>query len=159
MFKIFGILLLSSVPILIGMKKSRMANECKQNIEAFIYFVRECRQGIEFQQRSIEDVLGHLASNHYRILAQLISEIRKSSPLEAWEQISDQLQLDLRSVMDDFFNHWGSSDCRSQLHVCDITIKQLEQLHLKVSEETAKKTKLYRTIGVLVGVFIAIIFI
>lgn len=159
MFKIFGILLLSGIPVLMGIEKGRAINTQKQNMEAFLYFVRECRQEIEFQQRSITSVLDRIPSNNYHILEQLISLIKKTSPLEAWEQVSDQLQTDARIIMNDFFNHWGVSDCRSQLHICDITIRQLEQLYLRFSSETVKKTKLYRTIGVLAGFFIAIIFI
>lgn len=159
MFKTFGILLLSCVPVLIGIKKSNLINEQKQHIEAFLYFVRECRQEIEFQQRSITDIIGHLPSNNYRILNQLTLTIRDSSPSAAWNRISHHVEPDTALIMNDFFNHWGNSDCRSQLQICDITVKRLEQLHDKFSTETVKKMKLYRTIGVLAGAFIAIIFI
>lgn len=159
MFKVFGVLLLSAIPMFYGIHKSRQLCLQKKNLDGLLYLVRECRQGIAYQQLPIRDLITGLPSKQYPILEHLILNIKEKDPLSAWEIISEQENTSVKLVMDDFFRALGTSDRESQLQICDIAAKRLEQIQLSSREETAVKIKLYRTVGMLAGAFIAIIFI
>ena len=159
MLKIFGILLLSVIPILYCTRKSQQLRQQIQNLEGLIFLIRECRQGIEYQQRPIGELIDNLPPTKYKILDHFVQQSQKNDPIKAWKALPEQECPMARSIMDNFFRMLGTSDRNSQLELCDMTIGQLSHLYDQIAPDSAVKSKLYRTIGMLVGAFIAIIFI
>ena len=160
MLKWLSILLLSSLPIMWGWMKSHQLQMHKQEVIGFLSWVQTCRQGISYQQLPICDLFQKMQQIRYPIIKQLGDLLKVTSPDHAWQRVSPQISFaPLAPIMDAFFLSLGTSDCDSQLKICDITIAQLEQMQAELEKETPTKAKLYRTIGALAGVFIAIILI
>ncbi len=160
MFKIFGILLLSVIPISVGFKKSRQLTLQKKDIDGLLFLVHECRQNIAYQQLPLSELIGQLPRRRYRIIDCLIEHIQLSSPLTAWNNSkSIMTHPQALAVMTDYFSALGTSDRDTQLEICNRTAARLDEIRLAFDSEISAKAKLYRTIGILAGIFIAIILI
>lgn len=161
MLKVFGILLLSAIPIGLGLRKSHQLMQQKEDIAGLLFLVMQCRQGIAYQQLPLAELICRLPRQRYNIIDRLIEHIQdEAPPLSAWKEASQALHYQpICPIMDDYFSALGSSDQNSQLKICDMTAARLEEIRLTLEKETSAKSKLYRTVGILAGVFIAILLI
>ncbi len=161
MFKIFGVLLLSAIPIIFGLGKSRNIIQQKQEVAALIGLVTRCRQGIAYQQLPLADLIHQLPKQQYKSIDRLSGYLQHGvSPVQAWRKIAMDIHYSpILSIMDDYFSALGTSDQDSQLKICDMTSARLEEIRMKLETETPTKAKLYRTVGILAGAFIAILLI
>ncbi len=161
MFKAFGILLLSTIPILLGLRKSRQLVQQREDIAGLLFLVNQCRQDIAYQQLPLAELISRLPRQRYKIVDCLIKHMQhEPTPLSAWNKTKQILthQPSL-SVMNDFFSALGTSDRDSQIKICNMIAARLEELRLALESEASTKAKLYRTVGILAGVFIAILLI
>ncbi len=161
MFKIFGILLLSAIPIVFGLGKSRNLIQQKQEVAGLIGFVARCRHGIAYQQLPLVDLMRQLPKQQSKIIERLNEHLQNgASPVQAWKETAMDIHYSpIFPIMDDYFSALGTSDQDSQLKICDMTSARLEEIRMKLETETPTKAKLYRTVGILAGAFIAILLI
>ncbi len=64
-----------------------------------------------------------------------------------------------KRIISDFIIKLGSTDLDGQLSAADMTLTELDENIKNVGENSAAITKLYRSLGVLTGAFIAILLI
>lgn len=64
-----------------------------------------------------------------------------------------------KKLVYDFFSSLGSTDCDGQLAHCDLYISLVEKLVNTQREESAKKSKLYRLLGIFCGIGAGLFFI
>ncbi len=161
MFKIFGILLLSAIPIVFGLGKSRTLIQQKQEVAGLIALVVRCQQGIAYQQMPIADLIHQLPKQQYKIIDRLSEHLQNgASPVQAWKKTAMEIHYPLiLPIMDDYFSSLGTSDQDSQLKICNMTSARLEEIRMKLETEIPTKAKLYRTVGILAGAFISILLI
>ncbi len=161
MFKIFGILLLSTVPVVIGLKKSQNLMCQKQEVSGLIRFVARCRQGIAYQQLPLAYLVEQLPKQQSKTIDCLREHLQKgASPMAAWQETAKDIHYPMiLPIMNDYFSALGASDKESQLKICDMTSARLEEIRLMLETDAPAKAKLYRTVGMLAGAFIAILLI
>ncbi len=161
MFKIFGILLLSAVPIVFGLRKSQNLMYQKQEVSEIIGLIARCRQGIAYQQLPLASLIQQLPKQQSQTIDRLREHLQNgASPMSAWQDTAKGICCPvILPIMNDFFSALGTSDKESQLNICDMTSARLEEIRLMLEADAPAKTKLYRTVGVLAGAFIAILLI
>lgn len=69
------------------------------------------------------------------------------------------LNVSDKKLVYDFFSSLGSTDCDGQLAHCDLYISLVEKLVNAQREESAKKSKLYRMLGIFCGIGAGLFFI
>jgi stage III sporulation protein AB len=85
-----------------------------------------------------------------------------SNYTEVWNQsiISDnELPNECKNILIDFGKVLGKTNLKSQIGFFSYYIKQLQELNISKKTALSSKSKLYNSIGVLIGAFIVIIFI
>ena len=70
-----------------------------------------------------------------------------------------ELEEPERSILKSIGQSLGASDIDGQLVMLEVSIQQLEKYANEAHEQLMKKGKLYRTMGVLAGLFVAILII
>ena len=159
MLKMLGILLLSLAPILYGLSKSRQLQIQRSNFEGLMYLVESLRQGIGYQQKTVPQLLEEVSDEKYSIIRSIKSTQDAGDLSVTWDALSPSECPQAYTVMSQFFKALGTTDRDSQLSVCDMTLHRLEEIFKENEKDTQGKCKLYRSLGVLAGAFIAIILI
>lgn len=72
---------------------------------------------------------------------------------------SDMLDSDLADIASELFGRLGATELQGQLLAVDMTLSELDDKIKAEQENHSSKIKLYRSLGVLLGAFIAILLI
>jgi len=64
-----------------------------------------------------------------------------------------------RKIIEDFFNRLGTTERQGEVSRAELCLSLLKEKNKIISEETVKKAKLYRILGICGGLFLAIIFV
>ena len=159
MLRICGILLLSAIPVVVGLMQSRRITAEKDEIQGALFVVSQFRQGICYSQSPVADIAMQMPEHRYEIadnISSCFSEGR--SPKDAWMVASKKLRCrQIEDVMRDLFDSLGVSDRVSQMQICDMALERLQIIQMKMNEGIVIRSKLSRTIGLLAGAFLAII--
>ena len=159
MLRAFGILLLSSVPVIWGFIQSRCIIHEKNELQGVIFFVTQLRQGITYSQTPIHDIVMQIPKQQYEIVDTLSMHfLGGKNPRQAWKDTKKSVHCKpIQDILQNFFDALGNSDRISQDSVCQMTVEQLREIQKQTNEEIMVRSKLSRTIGLLSGAFLAII--
>lgn len=161
------ILVLVLIPTIIGLEKSRkyeqreqilresvmmfkrMSNDIRYSLTALPNAIEASRQDLK---SCLKDVMGSISTSilNSTYTEKFISnEINNISPLKSYD----------KQVISNCMTLLGTSDVESQINIMDNAIKTIEDLEIEAKEEKNKNSKLYRTIGLVTGLMLAIVVI
>lgn len=118
------------------------------------YTLSELPSLLKSEQKMINPILKAMSAN-------LIELGTKDSAKAAVASIPASYGLNVsdKKLVYDFFSSLGSTDCDGQLAHCDLYISLVEKLVNAQREESAKKSKLYRMLGIFCGIGAGLFFI
>lgn len=159
MLRIFGILLLSAIPVMLGFIRSHRVMLEKDELQGILFFITQLRQGITYSQAPIRDIVMQIPQQQYEIIDNLtVHFLNEKNPRQAWREARKTVHCkSIQDILQNFFDSLGNSDRITQDNVCQIAIEQLREIQKQINEEVASRSKLSRTIGLLSGAFLAII--
>ena len=164
LFIAVGIVLIAA---LIGMKKAReyeerealiresitlfnrVGNDIKYNLTILPNAIESARQGLNTK---LKDVLGSISTS---ILDNSYSEF---SVMEEINHLASLKPYD-KQVISQGIITLGLADSDTQINLIEGTVSTLNELVAEARDEKNKNSKLYRTIGIVTGLMIAIVII
>ncbi len=171
MIKIIGAAFVLISCSAIGFEFSRALLKRKSNLESIREAVLFLMSEIRFSKRNASDMFLEAAKNDYGIVSQIFEnmsrEIEKKSKSvgEAWRNellkhekllcFSKEEIKKLSALLDDF----GKSDIYNQQKILEHTEDAVSKMINVAAEQCNKNVKLYRSIGVMVGIFICVLFV
>lgn len=118
------------------------------------YTLGELPSLLKSEQKMINPILSSMSDNLMELGTKASAEKAVASiPASYGIQDSD------KKLLYDFFSSLGSTDCDGQLAHCDLYISLVKKLIDSQREESAKKSKLYRMLGIFCGIGAGLFFI
>lgn len=122
---------------------------------------------IRFQALTVYEIVENLSKNstysNLEFITYVKSSIRVDKPFyEIWQEAiykDKMLSEKERHLLENLGNSLGSSDIDGQISSIDLYKNNAEILMNSARDEYVKKSRLYNSLGVLVGVFISIMLI
>ena len=172
MIKIIGCLIIilssSTLGFLMGSKFNLRVRELKllkvslQMLETEIAYsntpLPEAFDNISKRSKNpIKDIFSNMSINLYKRIYSTVGEAFDVSI----EKIKDKtcFSKDDLEVLKSFGNSIGTSDVNGQIKAFKLVLKQLDQQEIKAEEQRCKNEKMYKSLGFLAGVAIALILI
>ena len=129
----------------------RLRGEIKHNNSS----VCEALENIEVDNQKIMNFIKNVIRN-YRGEGQSLWEAWEKSTKSCFEKAS-KLNWEEIKIIKDFGRNLGITDRETQLKNIDECVRELDGCILTLKKEKKEKCKLYKTLGVLSGLFIAIV--
>lgn len=159
------VMLIVAIPTIIGLKKSRKYEEREQVLrESKLVFKRISREikynltavpnAIEVARQDLntilKDVLGSISTS---ILDNTYSKMNVSGEIAS---ITALKPYD-KQVIANGISTLGTTDIDTQLNILENTIVTIEDLENEAKKDKDKNSKLYRTLGLVTGLMLAIV--
>lgn len=165
--KLIGIMLLICATGYTGMSMSTSLKERIKRLELIRKMLDEIATLIRYRALTVTEIINELVSNssygELIFLHKAKLEIAPEIPFHcAWENAvkkDGKLLNEEKSQLISLGNFLGSSDIEGQISALTIYKDKFNMLIEKASENYASKGKLYRSLGVLSGVFVSILLI
>ena len=154
------------VPISVGIMLAKKSTEKYRQAELVYNAIAEIEALITYQAMTVSDIFEAVFSNErYKCLNFDVFNNCESNIYS--EKISyiflknDSLLLEKEyiSELKAFFLSLGKGDIESQQKICRLYIEKFENYSKTLREKTVKDAKMYRSLGVLFSIFVAILFI
>lgn len=167
LIKCMLVFVLILIPTIIGIKKSR-TYEMRERVlrESKVLFRRisnDIRYNLTTLPNAIEASRQDLTSSLKDVMGSISTAILENTYSK--ELVSDEINSIIslkpydKQVISNCISSLGTSDIDSQLNIMNNTIKTIEDLEGDAKEEKNKNSKLYRTIGLVTGLMLAIVII
>ena len=162
------ILIMTICTLLGGYFSGKLRQKCRflKDIE---YMLEELRLMIEFELAEAGEIIDRLAKNkrlsELTFLQKISEEIHIGSDIGLlWEKAVECQQYGFltdeeKEFIKDIGKNLGKSDISGQLNAIKYEKLELEKMIRSADEDNCRKSKLYRSLGVLCGAFIVIMFI
>ena len=160
--RLLGIILISIIPAAVGFMKSAKAAKCCEQAAAAVYAVDEVWQCIRYQSLPICDIVKHLCgAKRLEILGLRMpddcGEIHKMIDIAVRQSgINDEKAAD---ILLEFLNSLGKSDISGQQSVCELYRKAAAEHCDELNRQLKSTQRLYSALGVLCGLFCAVLLI
>ena len=165
-----GLLLILAICVWTGAYYSARVRRRPREINRFIRLFTAIQSEIEFALRPTDALLKKLAAQNefsdFRFLQTVNRLFQSGESLQyAWEQAAEELQnsgalqQEEITLIRSFCSAFGNTDRAGQRANCTYLIAQLETVEATALTASRKKGGLYRTLGVLGGIFLVILFL
>lgn len=108
---------------------------------------------IQYRALPVKDLFRELS--HYEFIRK-VSELGRENRVTVINELTE-LEDSERSIVKSVMGALGTSDISAQLSMLEVNARLLEKQAEEAREQYAKKGKLYRSVGVLAGLFAAIL--
>lgn len=166
MLKIAGMIAIVISTSLFGISKADKLKRRRNELNLISHMLEDFIILIRFKALPLFEIVKQLKSNKLYKDSELFSNIDCSleKPFyKAWEESIDNMHTYLNSndlrLLKSFGSTLGRSDIEGELSNIEIYKSDFLKLEKSASEECEKKSQLYRSLGVLSGVFISILLI
>ncbi len=167
LIKLIGMLIITASTTLTGIYASNQLLERKKRIQVMILMIDRVASLIEFRALKTGDILQTIASdNSFESLGFLKTayELHKqgSSFYQSWNQAvlsDDTCGEEEKQQLITLGNSLGTSNIKGQLSMLKIYRQNMENIFNTFSQESMNKGKLYRSLGILAGVFISVMLV
>lgn len=168
MKNILIILIMAICSLLGGYFSDRLRRKCRF-LKDTAYMLEEFRLMIEFESAEVGEMIERLGNNkrltELSFLIKISEEMYIGSDIGSiWEKAVEGQQYgflsnDEKEFIKDIGRKLGKSDVSGQLNALKYEKLELEKMIRSADEDNCRKSKLYRSLGVLCGAFIVIMFI
>lgn len=147
---------------------ARLKQKCRF-LKEIMYMLEEIRLLIEFESAEVGEIVQRLFNNKrlteldfIRTIAEIIDEETDFGTL--WEKSIEIQQYGFLSTEEkefikDIGRKLGKSDLNGQINTIKFEQNELKNMIRAADDDYCRKAKLYRSLGVLCGAFLAIMFI
>ncbi len=161
------VLVLVSIPTIIGIKKARKYEQREQILRESKVLFRRISNDISYNlttlPNAIEASRQDFTSDLKDVMGSISTSILENTYSEEMvvHEINNMLALKPydKQIISNCITSLGTSDVESQVGIMNNTIKTIEDLESDAKEEKNKNSKLYRTIGLVAGLMLAIVII
>ena len=163
--RLFGIALLSLIPIIIGFMKAKNSALAVRQNELILLMIGEIDGLIRYQAMPLDEIFGIICSE----------DIYKPLGFDCWSVYDEPFGVRMRKYIEDdsklkisadekaafmlFLTALGKSDDSGQRAICKTYTAKFQTYIDQRRESAPKNQKLCRSIGIICGIFIAIILI
>ena len=166
-FKFFLLILVfassSHIGLLISKKYSNRAEELKQIKTAISMLEAKIKFTYEPLPTIFEQISKNSTANIATIFKTANKKIKTLSVKEAWEESIDTVNLSInqedKNILKELGNMLGQTDVDGQVSQIEVTKSFIDMQIEKAEEERKKNEKLYKTLGITVGLAIVIVLI
>ena len=165
MVKAAGILMIMAAGALAGVMISKRATNRIQFFEQFLLYLNGLRGKLGYTLGELRTLL----LSDEKMLSQMLKTMsgklfdlgREGAAREAISMLPSSygLKSEDKKLIYGFLSELGSSDCDSQLAHCELYISLVNGLLSSQREEAAKKSRLYRLLGVFSGIGAGLFFL
>lgn len=163
MFKIIGLLAIISASSLFGISCSDKLKRRVSELNLINYMLDEISVLIRYKAMTVYEIINALKQNKMYEKLSFINnlECNISTPFNsAWDKSIDNMQSELetadKKLLKSFGNSLGTTDILGQLSSIEVFKADFKRLEKEASESYGKKSRLYRSLGLLGGIFISI---
>ena len=160
--RFIGVILISIIPVAVGFIKSARAAKCCEQAAAVVYAVDEAWQCIRYRSMPLCEIIGHLCG------AKRLMVLGLSAP-DDFGDISNAISRSVRQsgindekaadILLEFLNSLGKSDISGQQSVCELYRKAAAEHCDELNRQLKSTQRLYSALGVLCGLFCAVLLI
>lgn len=156
--KEMGLLLVFISSTALGYVRAYLYKDKERELSAFLEFICFIRAEVSSYltpQNKIYEKFNNATLEKNGFLSSLRHFLEQGSPCALSDALKySELKIDgeTRELLLSFANDFGTRSSEEECQRCDRTIKLLEEKHTKIKEETAEKTRLYRSMGSMVGI-------
>ncbi|MDD3839204.1 MAG: stage III sporulation protein SpoIIIAB [Clostridia bacterium] len=168
-FKIISSLLIVTSTTMLGFAYSNKYRERLVQIRQLKSIIRDIENQIVFFTIPIPDVLKNISEGNNRVctLFKYVYDVmlydRETTPGEAFEKALDRdingifLNQDDKEILKNFAKLLGGSNIDGQINSIRMIEKQLDNQEVSAEQEKNKYERMYKSIGILSGLAIAIV--
>ncbi len=166
-FKLSGMIFIIMTTALGGISLSKSLSERVKRLELIVLMLDRMSTYIEFRSLHTGEILSELSSDksfeQLKFLKTAAELYRNGESFQdAWIKAVENdvyLKNEERAQLIEVGNSLGRSNTKGQLSMLSIHSRNIEHICRTASAESQNKGKLYRTLGVLTGVFISVMLI
>ena len=167
MLKYAGLAVIIGVTSFIGNYFSAALKARLVNLKKINYLIDEIIILLRFKASTVYEITDHLAGNEqfsdFEFLTDITSN-KQSSFQNNWcnslkSKPPSGLKSDDLEILSDIGKKLGTSDMEGQISMLNLQRTELEMRISAAEADCEKKTKLYRSLGVLAGAFISVMLI
>jgi len=127
-------------------------------ISSFGADIRRLRDIMELSPMPIAEAAGRLKSEIWELF---LREVEEANARDAWEKALDDSPeyAEDRELVAGFGDALRAGEMRAQLNAFELLMREIEQRRLSLSAEFEKKGKVYSSLGVLLGLSLALLVI
>ena len=161
--KYIGILLLFSCSSLFGIYKGSALKNRVLELFEIIKFINKVKLEISYQALTIKEILSS-CEDKLPLLQKIKQAYEKNNQsdintiINNSENAGSLLKSDT-NLLSRFFEILGTTNTEEQIANCNISIIEFEKALVQAKETAKQKQKMYRTLGVLCGLMIAVVLI
>ncbi len=167
MLKYAGLAVIIAVTSLLGNYFSSVIKMRLNNLKKINYLIDEIITLLRFNGSTVYEITNHLANNERFSDFSFLSNITTNENISFQQSWCSALKtypiFSLKAsdldILADIGRKLGTSDMEGQLSMLNLQRTELEMLISSVEEDCEKKSKLYRSLGVLAGAFISVMLI
>lgn len=151
----------SAIGILASKKYEDRVNELKEFKNALNMFKSKIKFTYEPIPEIFEEISKQINSNTGKIFKLASSNMEVLAAGEAWNMAVDTNILNIneedRNILKNLSKLLGQTDIDGQINQIELTSKFLDEQIVKAEKEKLKSEKMYRTLGIVIGLGIVII--
>lgn len=151
----------SAIGILVSKKYEERVNELKEFKNALNMFETKIKFTYEPIPEIFEEISKQIKSNTGKIFKLASSNMEVLAAGDAWNMAVDTNILSIndedRSILKNLSKLLGQTDVEGQINQIELTSKFLDEQIEKAEKEKLKSEKMYRTLGMVIGLAIVII--
>lgn len=153
----------SLIGLLISKKYIDRVNELKEFKNALNIFKTKIRYTYEPIPEIFEEISQNIDPNISRVFTQAVNKMDLVAAGDAWELALKTEELNIneedKSILKNLGKLLGKTDLQGQLNQIEMTSDFLDEQIRKAENERNKSEKLYRTLGMIVGMAIVTVLI
>ncbi len=153
----------SAIGILVSKKYEDRVSELKEFKNALNMFKTKIKFTYEPIPEIFEEISKQINSNTGKIFKLASSNMEVLAAGDAWNMAVDTNILSIneedRSILKNLSKLLGQTDIDGQINQIELTSKFLDEQIVKAEKEKSKSEKMYRTLGMVIGLAIVIILI
>lgn len=143
-----------------------------KQLSAFIYSIKIMEAEMNYSKSYLHDIVNKLSTNNEKVIADLYKKVCKglqnnsgkeftilwNDSVEQALNTSSLTQTDIRLIKD-FGKSIGKIDLKNQKKIYDYFLKRLDLQLEDAREEKNKKSRVYKNLGVAIGIMVVVVLI
>lgn len=166
MIKVIGVLIVISSSTLVGIYFSDRLKSRLKEIKYIIYMFEQISVLIRYKALTVYEIIDYLKENKICSQLNFIKLFKNKEDIsfeEQWCESIDNSQTYItkedKKLLKSFGNVFGTSDVDGQLSDIELYKHNFIKIENDANEEFEKKSKLYKSLGIIIGAFISIMLI
>lgn len=161
------LLIIFSLSTIIGITISKMYENRVKELREFKGILNIIKTKIKFTYEPLAEIFKQISkdnsTNVEKIFAQIATQIQYKQVREAWSECIQEADISIKQEDKDILKKLGKllgqTDVEGQVSEIEVTQNFLDMQITKAEEEKNKNQKMYKTLGVIVGLVFVIILI